>query len=523
MDEMTTHKMKFRCWLRTFFLTFGLFCLFGSYAFAQNVRYTQYHLSPVQTNPAAIATSNQMQAVLNYRSQTIGSGTAYVSPMASFTMPWLKGGYKRKGALGLSFLQDRTGEGGLLNTTGGILTAAANFNLTPVSAEDSSRRFLKYISIGIQGGFFQRRVDENALTTGEQWNGEVFDPSIAIGEQSELFNANVTFPIINFGAMFYMADACGNQKASLGFNIQSINQPNTAFFSEADPNPMYFTAHGAYSFELSPMVSLKPNFRLVREKNSQEIRLGTMTYYNFLGGGGFIKEGNVGAGLWYDSNGSVVMGIEVNQPNYFVGFSYDMGASQDFRDLGGGAIEFSLGVKFGKKCREKGPPKLQDPILDTTVLEVKTAEGDSLYTIVARIDGISVIDTDTIDRDFIPNPVTEKPDVSTEKLFKRKAFFYYLSDNINKATAKLLDNIVGTLKKYPDMRVKVIGHTCTIGKDNYNLSVRRAQAVVDYLMSKGVSQDRLVLEAHGDTKPLLSNKTEYGRIKNRRVEFELIK
>ena len=71
--------------------------------------------------------------------------------------------------------------------------------------------------------------------------------------------------------------------------------------------------------------------------------------------------------------------------------------------------------------------------------------------------------------------------------------------------------------------VTVKGHTDNVGSDDFNmkLSKNRAQAVVDYLASKGVPRNRLSYQYFGSSKPLTSNDTEEGRALNRRVEFEL--
>jgi OOP family OmpA-OmpF porin len=85
----------------------------------------------------------------------------------------------------------------------------------------------------------------------------------------------------------------------------------------------------------------------------------------------------------------------------------------------------------------------------------------------------------------------------------------------------LLDEVVAILKKNPNMTVELQGHTDNIGSQEYNmgLSLRRANAVADYLESKGISSDRLTTKGFGFSKPVALNGTEFGRSLNRRVEL----
>jgi outer membrane protein OmpA-like peptidoglycan-associated protein len=85
----------------------------------------------------------------------------------------------------------------------------------------------------------------------------------------------------------------------------------------------------------------------------------------------------------------------------------------------------------------------------------------------------------------------------------------------------ILDQNIVALKEWGDVDVEVAGHTCNIGTDEYNLglSLRRAEAVRNYLVSKGVSADRLTVRGYGESRPAVSNATREGRAQNRRVEL----
>jgi outer membrane protein OmpA-like peptidoglycan-associated protein len=84
-----------------------------------------------------------------------------------------------------------------------------------------------------------------------------------------------------------------------------------------------------------------------------------------------------------------------------------------------------------------------------------------------------------------------------------------------------LDKDVATLKEWGDVNVEVAGHTDSIGTDEYNigLSLRRANAVRNYLINKSVSADRLTVKGYGESQPVADNATAAGRFQNRRVEL----
>lgn len=85
----------------------------------------------------------------------------------------------------------------------------------------------------------------------------------------------------------------------------------------------------------------------------------------------------------------------------------------------------------------------------------------------------------------------------------------------------MLDEAVEVLKVNPDVNVEVQGHTDNVGDPDYNvgLSERRANAVRDYMISKGIPSSRLRAKGYGMTRPHVSNDSEQGRALNRRVEL----
>ena len=84
-----------------------------------------------------------------------------------------------------------------------------------------------------------------------------------------------------------------------------------------------------------------------------------------------------------------------------------------------------------------------------------------------------------------------------------------------------LNNIENILKKNPGMKIRIEGHTDDIGSMKYNigLSGKRAHAIMDYLVGKGIDPSRITTTGHGYAQPIADNDTPEGRALNRRAEI----
>jgi OOP family OmpA-OmpF porin len=98
------------------------------------------------------------------------------------------------------------------------------------------------------------------------------------------------------------------------------------------------------------------------------------------------------------------------------------------------------------------------------------------------------------------------------------------SDVITPVGTALLEEILAALKQFPDVSIEVAGHTDDQGSDelNLDLSRRRADAVLAYLVAAGESTDRFVVVGYGETRPIADNATSEGRARNRRIEFKAL-
>lgn len=116
-------------------------------------------------------------------------------------------------------------------------------------------------------------------------------------------------------------------------------------------------------------------------------------------------------------------------------------------------------------------------------------------------------------------------DEETERIEIAEVVHFALdSAEIDERSYELLNQVARVLENNPHItRVRVEGHTDSIGAHAYNVSLsqRRAQSVVDFLIERGVDADRLHAVGHGPDRPIADNDTPQGRQENRRVEFHI--
>ncbi|HEY4717293.1 MAG TPA: OmpA family protein [bacterium] len=181
--------------------------------------------------------------------------------------------------------------------------------------------------------------------------------------------------------------------------------------------------------------------------------------------------------------------------------------------------------------------------LETGEFFVKLPPGD--YTVIGVVQGFkSQSKQITIKHgfktrvDFVlepesapPPPPPPMPEKKTRVYIEKKKVV--ITETIHYETGKavilsisyqILNEVAEVFKQNPELRIRVEGHTDSVGADDYNLrlSQARAESVVKYLIGQGIDPNRLEARGYGESMPLADNATPEGRAKNRRVEFTII-
>lgn len=140
------------------------------------------------------------------------------------------------------------------------------------------------------------------------------------------------------------------------------------------------------------------------------------------------------------------------------------------------------------------------------------------------ISALEVQRGDTLQKDLMISSIEQATESGTR--FSLKNIFFESKQWSLKTESTLeLEKLLAFMVDNPSISIEISAHTDAIGKTNDNalLSSKRAEAVVEYLVHRGISKQRLNAIGYGESTPIASNDDENGREKNRRVEFTLIK
>ena len=152
------------------------------------------------------------------------------------------------------------------------------------------------------------------------------------------------------------------------------------------------------------------------------------------------------------------------------------------------------------------------------------AEKEGYYPVSKNVDLTEQTEAVDITEDIIMASISEIKEKGTAVRINN-IFFEFDRYSLKPESFPELDRLAELLKESPDMKVEIAGHTDNVGTEEYNLELsrKRAQSVVSYLVSVGCERANLIPRGYGEQKPIDTNETEQGRAVNRRVEFKFLK
>ena len=534
--------------------------VFMSLAYGFNAQqlpmYSQFFWNDFVINPAYTGVTNTNRVQLGYRNQWSGfNGAPSTYTLGGHTL--LKN--KKMGLGGMLFMDDT---GGAVQQMGLML----NYNYILKLNESSS------LAMAVSGVINQYSYDGSSIQNIDS------DPTLS-GSNKQLA------PDMSFGLLYSMNDKL---RIGLGINqlIQSrLSKLDDLGTLNIGENRLirHYNLSTSYSFEISEKFDLDPYF-LLRSTfiNAPQFEIGAKGTMNeqFFFGLSYRHTESVIAMLGinfkntvlaysYDysttdigsySNGSheVLLAYQFNRPEIIVEPKKEENPDRDGDGILDkddlcpdvkGLVEFKgcpdtdgdgLFDKIDDCPKTFGPKENNGcPYLDTDK-DGLLDKDDDCPSIAGPLEnnGCPYKDTDgdgLLDKDDecpqTPGPIENKgcPIIEKEEQEVLNTAFSNLEfetglDVIKKASKPSLMELANTLKKKPDWKIQVTGHTDNVGDDDVNmvLSKKRAEAVKNFLGTEGIDKRRVKTLYFGETKPLSDNNTPSGRQKNRRVEFKII-
>lgn len=151
---------------------------------------------------------------------------------------------------------------------------------------------------------------------------------------------------------------------------------------------------------------------------------------------------------------------------------------------------------------------------------VVNAERDGYISVEHEpMDMHAVYESDSVNKDILMTPIEIGERISLDNIY-----FDFDKATLRPKSAPQLNKVAKFLNDNKKIKIQLDGHTCSIGKEDYNkrLSEDRARAVLEYLLGQGIKDKRLSSFGFGEAKPRESNENEIGRERNRRVEFVIL-
>lgn len=196
------------------------------------------------------------------------------------------------------------------------------------------------------------------------------------------------------------------------------------------------------------------------------------------------------------------------------------------------------GIVIDEKTKEPLEAELSFEIQDTTfsslrsnadgTFQIKILKHGELVIRGKKINYLNLEDSLTItdNQDFREYSTTlEMSPIEVGKtVIINNIYFNFDKTTLKEASFPELDRLTDLMTQNPGIKIDIIGHTDSKGSDDYNLTLSegRAQSVMEYLIEKGIAEERLTATGMGETAPISSNDTDEGRAQNRRVEFTIV-
>ncbi|MFN0274763.1 MAG: PorP/SprF family type IX secretion system membrane protein [Chitinophagales bacterium] len=274
-------------------------------ASAQDWHFSQFHSSPVVTNPAFTGLFNgDLRIIGNYRDQW-----SFAAPYRTFAVSAdgavaiLKNG--DFASAGVQFLADQAGD---LDFT--TLQSAVNFSYSKALSGYGNH----FLTLGFQGGVNRRSINYNNVVT--------FDPEPYATSVAD----NFTYLDLAVGGAWYFIPS-DEIYAFMGGTLFHFNEPNQSFLDdESDVLEQRYSFQAGFQFPITENINLLPSGIYNEQGPHKEFIAGTYLKYK-INHVTVTKETALYGGIWYRNKDAVIASLRFDHNNYFMGLSYDINTS----------------------------------------------------------------------------------------------------------------------------------------------------------------------------------------------------
>lgn len=466
-------------------------------SFSQSVIHSQNNFTPLEVNPALPASDNDLSVTFDNRTQNYYGGYSLKTNLVTLELPFVTAIGKRWGGIGFSAISDKA-DFNNLQQTGFSGAFSYNLRLGRVS----------YLSAGIHSDFVQRKISASGIETGSQWrDGYGFDGNLSHGEN--IGAEPGSYFSVGSGVLWYRENREEYKKMWVGLSVYNLNRPNDAILGSTARLSHRYVANIGYRVIESRNLDVIPELLYVGNSKLDYFKAGSTFSFKISDDNPYdiVKPGSIDLGIHYAYNNSGIFSIQVNQPSFSAGFSYDLALSG--KD---GYNNFSNAPEIAVSFKKTLFRKKRQVIEDRSLGEVRTFENTPQ---------ISKKEEKAIGGPQKTDTVFTVPKGNFEFELKKDFKFRFNDTTLNEGAKAYLDDLAELLKLNPDLHLEVIGHSDIVGNEEANrkISELRAIAVVNYLQSKGIEPNRLKSQGKGAKEPLVPNDSEENRSRNRRVEF----
>jgi type IX secretion system PorP/SprF family membrane protein len=472
------------------------------FSFGQIPVFSQYSHFHTFTNPSAVALKNENSATFLFRNQSIGIGEPFYTPAVEVSLPFIHHSQQRRiGGLGVGITNETAGKGGFLNTSSISTHLAYNLEF-----DDHWK-----MAFGLQGSYFFRTWNTQKITTESQYLIDGYNPNASIEEN--LSNLKTGFPLISAGTTFYYENNENGDNhipLRIGFTGFGLNQPLVSETTPKSKIPITLVATFELEAYYTNIYSIVPMFRVVSQEAIQQYRLGNHFRY-FLDrkriqrsktfSKNILKEGFVAANVAVQFPFAMMVGFELEQPQYSFGVSYDFAPATEIpvKQIRN-AFEIHIAwrqpfelLKKRKKIIDKtnNPNNTKDTTKNSdsqaqTDLEKQAGEGNK----VEKSRGITVITREPLE--IIAPRQKIKISEAEKAIFLKKITYIFDEYELTSLQQLQLNDFVRILQKYPEITLKIIGNH--EAKEAEILAFTRAEQVRNYLALQGIDEKRLILQ-----------------------------